>query len=232
MRRERREGGHLSHVSWSHVSARVSRLMSHAPPSQPPGPPGDRIGRLGPSAPSRLSWWSRWSRSGSGGEAKCARVATKSAAAKHMSGAPLPLPLSGGASRVAARDHRDHQDHRDGLDLAPLERGIDGMRDSCRLGSGPARRAFRACPAALSGRPRWWAGRETRDEKAATCLTSFGLTSQLASRVSRLTPSPPPQISPCAHTAILLSFTSSAEEPSLARARIRLFSRGEKGKTT
>ena len=59
------------------------------------------------------------------------------------------------------RDHRDHQDHRDGLDLAPLERGIDGMRDSCRLGSGPARRAFRASPAALSGRPRWWAGRET-----------------------------------------------------------------------
>ena len=38
VRRERREGGHLSHVSWSHVSARVSRLTSHAPPSQPPSP--------------------------------------------------------------------------------------------------------------------------------------------------------------------------------------------------
>ena len=157
----RREGGHLSHVFWSHVSARVSRLTSHDLPSRPPGPPRGQVARLGPPAPSRLSWWSRWSRSGSGGEAKCARVATKSAAAKHMSGAPLPLPLSGGSSRVAARDHRDHQDHRDGLDLAPLERGIDGTRDSCRLGSGPARRAFRACPAALSGRPRWWAGRET-----------------------------------------------------------------------
>ena len=37
---------------------------------------------------------------------------------------------------------------------------------------------------------------------------------------------------PCARRPILLSFTSSAEEPGLAGARMLLFSRGEKGKTT
>ena len=48
---------------------------------------------------------------------------------------------------------------------------------------GPARRPCRASPGGGQG-----VRRETRDEKAATCLTSFGLTSPLASLVSRLTP--------------------------------------------
>ena len=43
---------------------------------------------------------------------------------------------------------------------------------------------------------------------------------------------PNPAGPPCAGVSFLLSFTSSAEEPGLAGARMLLFSRGEKGKTT